>query len=135
MLLLSDDEKRVPDLLSRTADRWRLGHSTEPWPAIYISYCKSVDGVMLAVQRRAQRASFYRQARSLAFCIPAQLAHSPRTQVQSSHPALAGRPKPGGRCQSLLEGRQRASHLLIMRLQRRLLSARGAEIKLRRGGG
>ena len=87
-------EKRVPDLLSRTADRWRLGRSTEPWPTIDISYHKSADSPVLAVQRRAKRAYFYRQARSFAFCTSAELARIPRTQVQSSRHVLAGRSKP-----------------------------------------
>ena len=80
--------------LSRTADRWRLGCSTEPWPTIDISYHKSADSPVLAVQRRAKRAYFYRQARSFAFCTSAELARIPRTQVQSSRHVLAGRSKP-----------------------------------------
>ena len=87
-------KKRVPDLLSRTADRWRLGCSTEPWPTIDISYHKSADSPVLAVQKRAKRAYFYRQARSFTFCTSAELARIPRTQVQSSRHVLAGRSKP-----------------------------------------
>jgi hypothetical protein len=90
----SPQKTRVPDLLSRTADRWRLGCSTEPWPTIDISYHKSADSPVLAVQRRAKRAYFYRQARSFAFCTSAELARIPRTQVQSSRHVLAGRSKP-----------------------------------------
>jgi hypothetical protein len=48
----------------------------------------------LYVQRRVQRTFVYRQARSFAFCTSAELARIPRIQVQSSHPALAGRSKP-----------------------------------------
>jgi hypothetical protein len=73
---------------------WRLGPPTEPWPTIDNSYLETADGVMLAVQRRTQRTYFHRQARSFAFCTSAELARIPRIQVQSSHPALAGRSKP-----------------------------------------
>ena len=83
-----------PELVDRTLWTWWVGPPPAPWPTIDNSYLKSADGVILAVQRRAQRTYVYRQARPFAFCTSAQLARIPRIQVQTSHPALAGRSKP-----------------------------------------